>query len=62
MILLMILCILIIFALEFGWACLVTWALCFVFGLLGATLTFSWPLVFAVWIISCAISSVFIKK
>ena len=62
MILLMILCILLGFGLAFGWACLVTWALCFVLGLFGITLAFSWKLVVAVWIIFCIFSPSVIKK
>ena len=50
--------ILLLFLINFGWACLLTWAICFVAGLLGATLVFSWKLVFAIWIISTLITSV----
>ena len=61
MILLMILCILLGFGLAFGWACLVTWALCFVLSLFGITLAFSWKLVVAVWIIFCIFNPSVIK-
>lgn len=42
---------------SFGFACLVTWAVCFIAGLLGVTLAFSWKLVIAIWIILSVISS-----
>lgn len=44
-------------ALSFGFACLVTWAVCFITGLFGITLIFSWKLVLAIWIILSIISS-----
>ena len=44
-------------ALSFGFACLVTWAICFIAGLFGITLVFSWKLVLAIWIILSLISS-----
>lgn len=44
-------------AFSFGFACLVTWAVCFIAGLLGVTLAFSWKLVIAIWIILSVISS-----
>ena len=49
---------LICFAISFGFACLLTWAICFVVGLFGVTLVFSWKLVFAIWIISSVLTSV----
>ena len=49
---------LIALSLSFGFACLVTWAVCFIAGLLGVTsLAFSWKLVIAIWIILSVISS-----
>jgi len=54
--------ILIILALSFGWACLLTWAICFVLSLLGVTLAFSWKLVLAIWIITSLFSSVNANK
>lgn len=42
---------------SFIWACIVTWAICFVAGLLGFTLVFSWKLVVAIWIISSIFST-----
>jgi hypothetical protein len=48
---------------AFGWACLVTWAICFVAGLLGFSLAFSWKLVLAIWIISSIFSTrITVKK
>jgi len=44
--------------LSFGFACLFTWAICFVAGLLGVTLVFSWKLALAIWIISSVFSSI----
>lgn len=52
--------ILFLLLLNFGWACLLTWAICFVVGLFGVTLAFSWKLVFAIWII-CSIFSTTIR-
>ena len=49
--------ILFMLALAFGWACLLTWAICFVCSLFGITLAFSWKLVFAIWIISSIFST-----
>ena len=49
--------ILIALVISFGFACLVTWAVCFIAGLFGITLVFSWKLVFAIWIICSVISS-----
>lgn len=55
--------ILIALILAFGWACLVTWAICFIAGLLGFSLAFSWKLVLAIWIISSIFSTrVTVKK
>ena len=55
--------ILIAIAISFGWACLLTWAICFVVGLLGFTLVWSWKLVLAIWIISSIFSTrVTVKK
>ena len=55
--------ILICLVLNFGWACLLTWAICFITSLFGVTLIFSWKLVFAIWIISSIFSTtVNIKK
>lgn len=58
MIVVCIIAILIAIALSFGFACLLTWAVCFVAGLLGVTLVFSWKLVLAIWIITSVFSSV----
>lgn len=44
--------ILLALAIAFGWACLLTWAICFVVGLFGISITFSWKLVIAIWLIS----------
>lgn len=44
---------------SFGTACLVTWAVCFIAGLFGVTIIFSWKLVVAVWIIIGVLSSIF---
>lgn len=52
-IILVLLCI----AFSFGFACLLTWAVCFIAGLFGVTLAFSWKLVLAIWIIASLISS-----
>ena len=49
---------LICLAVSFGFACLLTWAICFVAGLLGVTLAFSWKLVLAIWIIASVFGSV----
>ena len=43
--------ILICLALSFGFACLFTWAFCFIAGLFGVVISFSWKLVLAIWII-----------
>lgn len=43
---------------SFGFACLLTWAICFIASLLGITLAFSWKLVLAIWIIASLFSSV----
>ena len=43
---------------SFGFACLLTWAVCFIAGLFGVTLVFSWKLVLAIWIIASVFSSV----
>ena len=54
---------LIVIAICFGWACLLTWAVCFIAGLLGFSLAFSWKLVLAIWIISSLFSTTInIKK
>ena len=58
MIIACIIAILIAVALSFGFACLLTWAACFVAGLFGVTLVFSWKLVLAIWIIASVFSSV----
>ena len=52
-IVLLLLCLL----LSFGFACLLTWAICFIASLLGVTLAFSWKLVLAIWIIASLFSS-----
>ena len=57
MIVVCIIAILIAIAFSFGFACLLTWAVCFVASLFGVTLVFSWKLVFAIWIICSVISS-----
>ena len=38
--------------LNFGFACLLTWAITVLCSLFGITLAFSWKLVLAIWIIS----------
>ena len=43
--------------LSFGFACLLTWAICFVVGLFGVSIAFSWKLVIAIWIIASLFSS-----
>ena len=43
---------------SFGFAYLLTWAICFIASLLGVTLAFSWKLVLAIWIIASLFSSV----
>lgn len=48
---------LITIALSFGFACLLTWAVCFVVGLFGVSIAFSWKLVIAIWIIASLFSS-----
>lgn len=48
---------LIALALSFGFAYLLTWAFCFIIGLFGVTIAFSWKLVIAIWIISSLFSS-----
>ena len=53
---------LIVLILSFGWACLLTWAICFILGLFGVAITFSWKLVLAIWIISSLFSSFKITK
>lgn len=53
----MILGLLFVLILSFGWACVITWAICFVAELLGFTLAFSWKLVIAIWIISSIFST-----
>ena len=40
-----------ILAISFGVACLATWAICFIAGLFGMTLVFSWKLALAIWIV-----------
>lgn len=50
--------ILIALAISFGFAYLLTWAVCFIAGLFGVTLVFSWKLVLAIWIIASVFSSV----
>lgn len=50
---------LLILAISFGWACLVTWALCFILSLFEVVLAFSWKLVIAIWIITAVLSSLF---
>lgn len=42
---------------SFGFACLLTWAICFIASLFGITLVFSWKLVIAIWIIASVFSS-----
>lgn len=44
-------------ALSFGFACLLTWAVCFILGLFGVSIVFSWKLVIAIWIIASLFSS-----
>jgi len=39
-------------ALNFGFACILTWAITVICSLFGVTLVFSWKLVLAIWIIS----------
>ena len=43
--------------LSFGFAYLLTWAICFVLGLFGISIAFSWKLVIAIWIIASLFSS-----
>lgn len=48
---------------NFIGACVLTWAICFICGLFGIALTFSWKLVIAVWIISSLLTTrVKVKK
>ena len=48
-----------VIGISFATACLVTWAVCFIAGLFGVTIIFSWKLVMAVWIIIGVLSSIF---
>ena len=43
---------LIALAFNFGFACILTWAITVICSLFGVTLIFSWKLVLAIWIIS----------
>ena len=40
-----------VLVISFGVACLATWAFCFIAGLFGVVISFSWKLVLAIWII-----------
>ena len=40
-----------VLAVSFGIACLATWAFCFIAGVFGVVVSFSWKLVLAIWII-----------
>lgn len=42
---------------NFIGACILTWAICFICGLFGIALTFSWKLVIAIWIISSLLTT-----
>ena len=42
---------------NFIGACILTWAICFVAGLFGVTLAFSWKLVIAIWIIASVLTT-----
>lgn len=42
--------------------CGVTWAFCFICNLMGISISFSFPLVFALWIIYIVVKSIFKKK
>lgn len=54
----------VVFALIFSviWACALTWAFCFIVGLFGVTIGFSWKLALAIWIISGLFASIKIKQ
>ena len=54
--------ILFVIAIAFGWACLLTWAFCFILSLFGITIVFSWKLVLAIWIISSIFSTINLNK
>lgn len=43
---------------DFAFVCLVTWAICFLAGLAGLTIAFSWKLVLAIWIIVSLLTSI----
>lgn len=49
--------ILIILFFDFIGACILTWAICFICGLFGITLAFSWKLVIAIWIIASLLTT-----
>lgn len=49
--------ILIVLFFDFIGACILTWAICFICGLFGITLAFSWKLVIAIWIIASLLTT-----
>lgn len=54
-----ILAFLLIFLFSFIEAYILTWAVCFILGLFGIALAFSWKLVIAIWIILTILNGIF---